>query len=157
MSNLLDYIEWRGDLPMEAVPFGEVDGLILSQLAYIRWEEAGLGDQGVFLREMLPMIHDGLFKTGITADDDKKLLPAAAESARFGDIRIGHFISEFDAGEEKQFAAATFLLPDGTVFLSFRGTDGTQIGWKEDFNMALFISRHCNRLPKTYPVTFSSQ
>ena len=29
-----------------------------------------------------------------------------------------------------------FLLPDGSAFLAFRGTDLTLVGWKEDFNMS---------------------
>ena len=40
MSNMLDYLRWRGDLSMDKVPVGEVDGLILSQLAMLFWENA---------------------------------------------------------------------------------------------------------------------
>ena len=40
---------------------------------------------------------------------------------------------------ETQFSAITFILDDGTLFLAFRGTDETIVGWKEDFNMA-FLS-----------------
>ena len=34
-ANLLDYIAWRGDLPLTSVPFGAVDAMILAQLSYI--------------------------------------------------------------------------------------------------------------------------
>ena len=34
-SSLFDYLNWRGDLPFETVPLGEVDSLILSILSYI--------------------------------------------------------------------------------------------------------------------------
>ncbi|MFR7321913.1 MAG: Mbeg1-like protein [Blautia massiliensis (ex Durand et al. 2017)] len=27
-------------------------------------------------------------------------------------------------------------LPDGTAYISFRGTDDTIVGWKEDFNLS---------------------
>ena len=30
MSNILDYITWRGDLSFSAAPLNEVDGLILA-------------------------------------------------------------------------------------------------------------------------------
>ena len=33
-----------------------------------------------------------------------------------------------------------FILDDGTLFLAFRGTDETIVGWKEDFNMAFLES-----------------
>lgn len=55
-------------------------------------------------------------------------------------------VEHINQGEQTQFAAATFQLPDGhkrrkptykgTLVISFRGTDDSLIGWKEDFNMA---------------------
>ena len=35
MANLLDYLEWRGDLTFDQTPFNEVDNLILSELSYV--------------------------------------------------------------------------------------------------------------------------
>ena len=32
--NIFDYLNWRGDVPFSADPFNEVDGLVLSELAY---------------------------------------------------------------------------------------------------------------------------
>lgn len=41
----------------------------------------------------------------------------------------------FDAANETQFAAALFTVGRAAV-VAFRGTDGTVVGWKEDFNMS---------------------
>ncbi len=59
-------------------------------------------------------------------------------SPRFRDIRVGEFTYEYheERYNDKQFAAMTFLLPDGTEFISFRGTEATLIGWREDFELA---------------------
>ena len=35
MGNILDYLDWRGDLTFYQSPFNEVDNLLLSQLPYI--------------------------------------------------------------------------------------------------------------------------
>ena len=35
MANIVDYIQWRGDLNLEQSPFCEVDALILSYFAYV--------------------------------------------------------------------------------------------------------------------------
>lgn len=35
MSNIIDYIKWRGDLTFSQDSFNDIDNLILSQLAYI--------------------------------------------------------------------------------------------------------------------------
>ena len=33
MANILDYLEWRGDLTLEVSPFNEVDALLLAEQA----------------------------------------------------------------------------------------------------------------------------
>ena len=35
MANLLDYLDWRGDLTLRQAPFNEVDNLILSELVFL--------------------------------------------------------------------------------------------------------------------------
>ena len=35
MGNILDYLDWRGDLTFEQSPFNEVDNLILACFWYI--------------------------------------------------------------------------------------------------------------------------
>ncbi|HBD71134.1 MAG TPA: hypothetical protein DC019_01590, partial [Ruminococcus sp.] len=42
----------------------------------------------------------------------------------------------FQEQQEQQFSATTFLLDNDTVYVAFRGTDNTLVGWKEDFNMS---------------------
>ena len=68
-------------------------------------------------------------------ESDKKLLRYIAESHRYRDIRAGHFVDIFSVDLQEQFCGVTFILPNGDIVVSFRGTDGTIIGWKEDFNM----------------------
>ena len=45
----------------------------------------------------------------------------------------------FKTNPAVQFAAATFILPDNTLVVAFRGTDDTLIGWKEDCD--IFVKR----------------
>lgn len=39
MANMLDYLDWRGDLSMAKDPFNEVDNLILAELSYIPFNQ----------------------------------------------------------------------------------------------------------------------
>ena len=55
---------------------------------------------------------------------------------RFGNTKIFRYINEIDREKDAQIAAMTFLLDDGTAFVAFRGTDGTVVGWKEDFDLS---------------------
>ena len=47
MADLFQYVFWRGDLPLSAVPLCDVDALLFARLAYIPFEgvvPAGFGD-----------------------------------------------------------------------------------------------------------------
>lgn len=70
----------------------------------------------------------------------EKVLRYASECKRYKDILVGNFISKNQEFSEKteaeQFAAMTFTLKDGKKIVSFRGTDCTITGWKEDFDLA---------------------
>lgn len=134
MSNMLDYIRWRGDLSFDAVPLGEVDGLILAQLAMLRWE-GGLED-AASLGALSERMADRPVSEGFTSDNDKKLLALAGKSARFGRVIVSDYTLDFDADAEKQFAAVTLALSDDEHYIAFRGTDSSIAGWQEDFNMA---------------------
>ncbi|MFR5761936.1 MAG: Mbeg1-like protein [Oscillospiraceae bacterium] len=60
-----------------------------------------------------------------------------AASARFSQARLlCGYENKIDDETQTQFSALTLLLPDGTAYVAFRGTDDTIVGWKEDFNLA---------------------
>ena len=48
MANLLDYLDWRGDLTLEQSPFNEVDNLILAELSFVDFKDIvpGPGEGG---------------------------------------------------------------------------------------------------------------
>lgn len=136
MSNILDYITWRGDLPFAAAGFNEVDGLILAQLSMLRWEHGLQPGESSKIKDLFEPMNRQPVSVGFTAENDVKLLRLICHSARFGEMVLRDYVHAFDADAEMQFAAATFALDDGTAYVSFRGTDATLVGWKEDCNMA---------------------
>ncbi len=58
---------------------------------------------------------------------------------RFAALRLGCYRRMINAGTREQFAAFTALLPDGTVYISYEGTDDSLIGWIEDCEMSYRI------------------
>lgn len=143
MGNILEYLDWRGDLTFEQSPFNEVDNLILACFSYIELD----GIQEV--QEGNTLCLEELSENFFAEKRDKKikaestflqnipeLLKKMAESDRYRKCRIGGFVNEILSSETQQFAAVTAELPDGTVYISFRGTDDTITGWKEDFNIS---------------------
>ena len=65
-----------------------------------------------------------------------EMLRKMADSRRFGDMGLNCFVDHLDVGKGEQFAALTVETGYGALYLSFRGTDDTLAGWKEDFELA---------------------
>lgn len=60
----------------------------------------------------------------------------AANNPRYAQILVNAKEEIFSEDQQTQFAVETFLLPNNTIIISFRGTDDSFVGWREDFNMA---------------------
>lgn len=60
------------------------------------------------------------------------------DTPRFKDLLLRHQVKHFDEKRAEQFSAITIVLPDGSICVSFRGTDDTIIGWKEDCNLSVY-------------------
>lgn len=138
-ADVFDYLSWRGDLTFAQSAFNEIDSLILSVFAYLDYSFAQ-EKNAVQFRDAVAVINrttDKLKFDGpnIMMRSVIELASAAAAFPRFRDMEVSHFFAVTDEEKEIQFAAVTFLLSDKTAFLSFRGTDNTLVGWKEDFNM----------------------
>lgn len=141
-SNIVDYVETElASFSRRA--FTEVDSLVLSKLAYLHWAAVPLVPKGSRSTEP-PALRDlyraewfeGLYATQMDRDLDKRFFADIAASPRFRDVVLANHVDSVDEIREKQFSATTFILPDETVFVAFRGTDSTFVGWKEDFNLA---------------------
>ena len=70
---------------------------------------------------------------------DDRLSEMIKDSPRFAGLEICGFTNRIDTEQQKQFCAMTFVLPTGDIVVTFRGTDKTIVGWKEDFNMGFMI------------------
>lgn len=140
MSDIFDYILWRGDLTFSQTGLNCVDSLIFSQMAYFPldglWSEAENGK--VTIGEACRRLHEkeNLGETiPYHLEKDRELFRVMADSLRFGNLVLRDFVNWIDTEKEKQFAAVTVELPD-SVCIIYRGTDNTLVGWKEDFNMS---------------------
>ena len=137
MSNLLDYIAWRGDLSFRHAPLNQVDGAVFSRLSYLPFEE--VLEEGSVME-----LGKAAFRLLETPDIDKKvltkldisLLEAVTEGERFSSVEVMGFVSRTDLESQSQFSAVTFRTGQKECFVAFRGTDHTLVGWKEDFNMS---------------------
>lgn len=144
MANIMDYLDWRGDLTFEQSPFNEVDNLILAQLPYVELDQIVPdvnSNDIVRLKEASRLF----FKTHQKEKLLKKVsmtkmapfvMEKMASTRRFGDVGLFRYVNEINQKEEFQFCAVCVVLPDGSIFVSYSGTDSSIVGWKEDFNMS---------------------
>ena len=137
MANILDYLEWRGDLDFKKAKFNEIDSLILSRFSYFPLDGLFKNDKKITIKEAYErFLEKGAKNCRILQAEDLQLFPAMAKSTRFGDLYITNFVNKIDKEEEKQFCAVTILLPNNVMYVSYRGTDNTLVGWKEDFKLS---------------------
>ena len=148
MANVFDYLDWRGDLSLEADPFNDIDGLLLSCLSYVDLDgivpAPGEGEGAISIRSAAARHRE------LHPEEERKadrslirfapyILDKLAESGRFGEAVLKSFVDQIDPEEDTQFSALEIIPSDGIPFLSFRGTDDTLTGWKEDFNLSYMM------------------
>ena len=159
MANLLDYLDWRGDLTLAQSPFNEVDNLILAELSFVDF------------RGIVPLLGEGesvplhaaaeaffaRFSEGekidmgvLVPDAIPEMLRRMGECPRFRDMKLNCFVDQLDDEKAEQFAALTVETGDGALYLSFRGTDDTLAGWKEDFYLACMPEIPAQRMAVEY-------
>lgn len=139
MENVLQYLKWRGDILFEERAFNEIDALVFSLMSYIEWDEVVDG-KTISLNNACQKYLDIHTEEEMTLTyayslqiiDFIKLLP---HIPRYQNIQLKRYVSVLDEDKEAQFAAITILLDNKAVFVSYRGTDSSILGWKEDFEM----------------------
>lgn len=153
MVSIFEYLTWRGDLCFSQDPVNEVDALVFSGLSYVCYADnvAKNPYTPVSLREAAAAFFalDDC-EERVRVKNDLELLRRAADTERFGDAQLCMYRDLLVPEQETQFAAMTFQLDDGSLFLAFRGTDHSLVGWKEDFNMTFQQTIPAQRLALQY-------
>lgn len=146
MRNILNYVEEERRSFAE-FPFNPIDALVFAEATYFQWEYLlhniwtaewpYLISESAFLYDM-PRANDMPLFGQYAADtaNNIKLIDLLRESPRFREVSVSHLCARTNDREQIQFAAMCFHLPGDLCYIAFRGTDGTLIGWKEDFQLS---------------------
>ena len=65
-------------------------------------------------------------------------------------MKLSGYVNHINKDTQAQMSAVQFELDDGTVYVAFRGTDETIVGWKEDFNLSFMPQTEGQRLAVEY-------
>ena len=137
MGIIFDYLDQVAYDSIYDTPFNELDMLMLTELTYLPFDQI-VSDQ------ISPDCTCRLFEAAEKVPQDLsmlvtknrlKLLEKIASSTRFKNIKLMGYVNDIDPDVQKQFAAMIFKIKPETYVLTFRGTDDSIIGWKEDFHM----------------------
>ena len=134
-GNLMDYIIWRGDLPVRQIPWTPIDSLLLAVMSYQPFGREASTETGLSLQQLCTQ---GLScPRDVPAEKQRiQMITLMASQPRFADMRVFLQESTSDTDISIQFSALSCCVPDGPVVISYRGTDHTLVGWKEDFMMS---------------------
>lgn len=145
MANVIDYIEWRGDLTFTQSPLNEIDNVLFVFLTFIDFDgivpsklEGHIQLKEAVKRYFSNLKENTAYYGAIMPNRDiENMAKQMAKSNRFANVKLTGYVNEVCEDSEKQFSAYTAILNDGSIFVSFKGTDDSLVGWKEDMNMAL--------------------
>ena len=141
MANVMDYVDWRGDLSFKAAPVNEIDKYIFAVIGKPDYTGIIPADNSpVSIKKAV----DGYFaeypdaeKLGVIASAmTLPVLKKLAESPRYAGVRLSGFINKVIVEDTEQFSALTVHV-GGVNYISFRGTDDSIVGWKENCQLAV--------------------
>ena len=147
VANIVDYLAWRGDLTFDERPFNDVDNVILATFSYLDLTGIVPGPSGgsVGLAEACQSVLDDTegdvnLRVRSLAKLDPVLLERLAASKRFGSLLVHDCVDLLDEARSLQFAAVQIDVSDTETYVSFRGTDSTLVGWREDFMLSFTVT-----------------
>lgn len=144
MANMMDYLEWRGDIPLDCQGVNEVDNMIFSMLVYVDLLHIVPSDpnaEGVTLRDaakeyFFTYDHTQKHPLGLIIPVEViEMFRRMADLPRYANLTLTGYVNKICERRGMQFSALTIRLPDGSAYVIFRGTDDTLVGWKEDFKL----------------------
>lgn len=158
MANMMDYLDWRGDLTLDAAEFNEVDNLILAQLVYVDFDGIVPGPEcreEIYLKEASDLFWKRHTKEEILSRVSMTktapfLLRKMADTKRFRGARLSRYVNDISDEEQSQFSVVCVRLSDQSLYVAFSGTDSTIVGWRENFNMGFLAATPGQRKAAEY-------
>ena len=143
MANIKKFVQEFGDISFTEKPFCDADNIALCRMFYMLIDKVAPNN---FTDE--PMAFDEVCRRMFAYNGNKHKMPGLlltknisvvmmemAKCRRYSEMKVIGCTETFKTKPAVQFAAVTFLLPDGKTVVVFRGTDDTLIGWKEDVDI----------------------
>ena len=143
MASIRGFLKQNGNKSFLDFPFCEADLIVIALLSYCNYEQSSI-TKNKDLYNSFTNIRDFMdenTKKRITNNFFKpneflSFLEMFNKSSRYDDVKLGFFEENRSNRNEIQFFGLTFFIDD-KIFITFRGTDRSVVGWQEDFDLVL--------------------
>lgn len=140
MAALAEYVRDFGHLTFAEKPFCDEDNIALCEAFYMDIERAApnhFEDEpmpfDVMANKMFELNGNKHVPMGLILNKSiSEIVMAMAKTKRFSEVKVTACHAVYSEDPPIQFDACTFILPDGTKVITYRGTDDTLVGWYED-------------------------
>ena len=134
--NIIGYVKKFGKYSFKELPFNDIDALIFAELSYLNIHMIIKGKKFKQLKNIVIKDKKAFYHSSVDAFNNRRLCEAMKKSKRYKNVKIGLPSFHDNLKIHEQFYAITIIMPDGIRYISFRGTDITVSGWKEDLLIA---------------------
>ena len=143
MASIRGFLKQNGNKSFLDFPFCEADLVVIALLSYCNYEQSPI-TKNKDLYNSFTNIRDFMdenTKKRITNNFFKpneflSFLEMFNKSSRYDNVELGFFEENRSNRNEIQFFGLTFFIDD-KIFVTFRGTDRSVVGWQEDFDLVL--------------------
>ena len=141
MAVMADYLYWRGDVPFALSPLNEADEFLICMMGMFDWSHVVPSDGSYIPLQRaleLYMANGGDIRLGaLTSQTVGPTVLSLQKAARYADVMLTGFRIHISHTENEQFSALTVRVPGGKHYVTFRGTDDTIAGWRENFMLTV--------------------
>lgn len=151
-SSILSYINEETQTFHEK-PFGFLDGFVYSLCSYFLFENSRAANSTTpfsFEKALGSLSNEDLADLFWFNDIAPLFREALLASPRYAPSAVSRAEAILSPQDYGQFAACCIHVPDGSLFLSFRGTDDTITGWEENFTMSVLETTTSQEQARAY-------
>ena len=140
---LEDYLFFRGAFDYTVAPVNEIDEMVFASLGKADYTGILSADESSTYANAFNKFFSlhgeqedlalGLLESPIMM----KILRSISKCSRYSNILISHFLNKVSQEDTEQMSALTIHGPNGKIYVTYRGTDDTLIGWKENCELAI--------------------
>ena len=146
MYTVMDYLKYYRNTSFQEVSLNQLDFLICAILVYLPsndFKEAKSLKE--FSKDVLELENKDYH--GMMIPKSYEVLKYLQNAKRYADMKIMNFVKR--KNEKTQFGACKFLIDKKTI-IAFKGTDGSTIGWTENFRLLYDYPTYTQRLSLKY-------